>query len=108
MKDQLSIEEQVAQLTEEQKDTILKVDLIGGLCVLLGVVPVVVLMLFNMLAILDVSLPFEIAGGMVAVNFVLMALCFVFVIGVLVFVKIKFPYYSGKKCDYIRKMRKGK
>ncbi len=108
MKDTRSIEEQVSELTEQQKDTILKVDVIAGLIMVLGALPAIVLMLINFFAILDISLPFEIADGLVITNFIIMVICFAFVIGVLVFVKFKFPYYSGKKCDYIKKSRKNK
>ena len=106
MKETKNVYQQVEELTQEQQDTILKVDLFAGMAIVLGVLPGIVLMIINFLAILDVSLPFEISNQMVIANFIIMSVCFAFVIGVLIFVKVKFPYYSGKKCDYIRKSRK--
>lgn len=108
MKDTRSIEEQVAELTEQQIDTILKVDVIAGLVIILGALSGLVLMIINLFAILNISLPFEVADKLVIINFIIMALYIAFVVGTLVFVKIKFPYYSSSKCSYIRKMRKNK
>ena len=70
MKEKKSIEEQVAELTQKQQDTILKVDLIAGLIIALAIIPGIVLMIINFIAILDISLPFKIADKIVRNNFI--------------------------------------
>lgn len=83
MKDTRSIEEQVAELTEKQKDTVVKVGIWGIIILLVITLPLLLL-------------------------FVLGAITFLIVIVYLIIIKTVFPYYSDKKAQYIMKSRKRK
>ena len=104
-KEKKSIEEQVAELTEEQKDKIVKVGKWGTVAFLVTILP---LLLFFLL----VSFSIMLMPGM-ATNtpfligwIVLGALSFVAIIAYLIVIKAICPYYSDKKCNYIQKCRK--
>ncbi|MBR2620752.1 MAG: hypothetical protein IKC97_00055 [Clostridia bacterium] len=104
---QKKLEEEVAALTEEQKDTILKVAkyatiieipiMIIGLSIVFGG-------LFLMFINLDlfyemgIYLPWQI-HNIIFANVM---------IGGFIFIKCKFPYYSDRKAAYIKKSRKNK
>lgn len=106
MKDTRSIEAQVAELTQEQRDTIVKADFIAGILSVIGVIPAVVLIIRGIITFQDISLSLEAAQKVTNITLIAALVGLVYIIGVFVFVKIKIPYYSFKKCNYIKKCRR--
>ena len=106
MKDARSVEEQVAELTEEQKDTILKVDKYGTIIVLALTLPGLLLLCLGLFfMITEATLFTETAyKGFQVLGGIILAIS----VAAIVFIKVKFPYYTDKKASYIRKIRKGK
>ena len=106
MKDTRSIEEQVAELTEKQKDTIVRVGIWGTVIFLVTAVPPLLLFILGAVIIVTDSLLMTEAAffgwG------ILGAITFVVLIAYLIIIKTAFPYYSDKKAKYIMKSRKGK
>ena len=101
MKQQLSIEQQVAQLTEDQKKTIRK---IGFYCTIFGVVPAIAgaalsmaVMLWTILAKVDSF------SGVTQVCMIACLCAFAWCIGLVIFIKVKFPFYSDAKLKYLKK-----
>ena len=106
MKDTRSIEEQVAELTEKQKDTIVRVGIWGTVILLVTIVP---LLLLFMLGVVAMAMnPLLMTEGALIGWGILGAIIFVVLIVYLIVIKTAFPYYSDKKAKYIRKIRKGK
>ena len=108
MENEMTIEQQVAQLTPQQRDTIIKIDKtttiitviilsVWGLWLLLGAY-----LLIN--PPLGVQMDFGVYSAGVMVASLIAAACF---FGTALFVKAKFPFYSDKKLAYIKKQRKG-
>ncbi|MBE6924440.1 MAG: hypothetical protein E7466_04280 [Ruminococcaceae bacterium] len=104
MKDTRPIEQQVAELTEEQKKTILKVDKYGMIVLLVLTVPGLLVMLLGLFTMMsthgsarqDAYTGFLISGAIIVLISISMFL----------FIRIKFPYYSDQKCTYLRKQKK--
>ena len=99
-KESLTLEQQAQQLTQAQKETVLKVDKWGTLLLLLLAIPGLILMLLGMYAmggdgVLFAEKSYE---GFQTAGVILMALS----LGVFLFIKIKFPYYSNKLATYLR------
>ena len=107
---QKTIEEQVNELTEKQKDTIIKVGKIVPTLQLVVAIPLLVLCIIGMNCMVNPPLGFDYSDtdklflGVIT----LWMIMGIWVIGLVVFVKIKWPYYSNKKWRYINKMRKQK
>lgn len=105
-----TVEEQVNELTEKQKDTIIKVGKIALALQLIVAIPVLVLCIIGLFCMVNPPMGFDysntdkIYSGIIT----LLVIMAVWVIGLLVFVKVKWPYYSDKKWQYINKMRKQK
>lgn len=106
MKDTRSIEKQVAELTEKQKDTIVKVGIWGTVILVVTVVPL--LILFALGTIIMVTNPLSMTGKALIGWATLGIIIFVLLIMYLVVIKTVFPYYSDKKARYLMKSRKGK
>ncbi len=104
----MSIEEQVAQLTEEQQDQILKIGkkstVIGGVIIALMVLWILGGLLLLVATPVGVELGFTTIGLGIIVGAVV---GFGAIIGMTLIIKRKYPYYSDKKLEYIKKMRKG-
>lgn len=105
MKEIKTIEQQVAELTDEQKEKVLKIDRYGTIIVLVLTVPGILLMLYGLFVMVtsgfssdDAFKYFLISGAVV----------FLISIATIIFIKSKFSYYSDKKASYIRKLRKNK
>ena len=107
MVDQLSIEEQVAQLTAEEKNKVLK---IGKSATIIGSVIIALMLLWFLGGIylmiappLGIELDFIklglgiIGGGVIG---------FVALIAMIIIIKVKYPFYSDKKLSYIKKLNK--
>ena len=106
MKDTRSIEEQVAELTEKQKDTVVKVGIWGTIILLVITLPL--LLLFVLGAIGMVMNPLSMTGPAFIGWAVIGVITFIIVIVYLIIIKTAFPYYSDKKAQYIMKSRKRK
>lgn len=106
MKEKKSIAEQVAELTEEQKNTILKVDKYGTIIMLALMIPGLLLLLLGLVTMITDAAMFTLTAykGMVVLGSLMTALC----VGAIVFIKVKFPFYNDRKAAYIRKSRKQK
>ena len=106
MKNNKSIEQQFAELSEVQKNTILKVDKYGTIIVLALTLPGLLLMCLGLFFMIteatlfseEAYKGFQILGGII----LLISLA------AIVFIKAKFPYYSDKMASYIKKSRKNK
>ena len=108
MKDTRSIEEQVAELTEQQKDAILKVAKYGTVILIITLCLCIVAMVINM-AIALVMIPI-VDSYAYFVALPISALIFLFYVVVmvayLIFLNVKVPYYSDKKAKYLKKQKK--
>ena len=104
---QKTIEEQVSELTEKQKDTIIKVGKVALILQLVVAIPILLICIIGLFAMKNPPLGFdynEIFSGIMS----LLVIMAIWVVGILAFVKIKWPYYSDKKWQYINKIRKQK
>lgn len=99
-----SIEEQVAELTEEQKETILKVSKYGGIVMAVVTIPIVLLAFLGLLIMITDPLMFTDQATIGYFTFIVLGMTAI--LSILVFIKIKFPFYSDKKASYIKKNRK--
>ena len=106
MKDTRSIEEQVAELSEKQKDTVVKVGIWGTVIMLVTVAPL--LLLFVLGTIVIMMNPLMITESVFFGWAIMGAIIFVVLIAYVIIIKAAFPYYSDKKARYIMKSRKGK
>ena len=106
MKDTRSIEEQVAELTEKQKDTIVKVGTWGTVILLVIEVPLLLLFMFGLLTM--VTDPLSMTDAAFTGWKILGVIIFVVAIVYFIIIKAAFPEYSDKKATYIMKSRKGK
>ena len=104
MREKKSIEEQVAELTEKQKDTVVKVGIWGTVTLCIIAVPALlwdflgfVLMITSPLLMTEAAFSGWLIG--LGIGMVLVALP-------LIIIKAVFPYYSDKKARYIMKLRK--
>ena len=104
MSNKKSIEEQVAELTEKQKDTVVKVGIWGS--VILAVCTIPALIFFVLGSITMITSPSLMTEEAFIGWMILGALIMIFVIAYMVILKVAFPYYSDKKCNYIQKCRK--
>ena len=104
-----TIEEQVNDLTEQQKDTIIKVGKIALVFQLVVAIPILLICIIGVFCMANppAGSAFD-ADKLFSGIITLLVIMGVYVIGILVFVKIKWPYYSDKKWQYINKMRKQK
>ena len=98
MKEELTIQQQADALTPEQKQTLLKVHKYGTLLLLALTIPGIILMCLGMFAMSSDAYAENTYKVFQTIGAVLMALS----IGVLLFIKIKFPYYSDKLATHIR------
>lgn len=85
----------------------MKVDVTAGVAIAVSSIIALLIMLFNLIAMWNISLPMEITSRLVTVNLIIMAVAIALIIGVLVFAKVKFPYCSGKNKIY-KKSQKNK
>lgn len=110
MANKTPIEEQVAQLSQEQQDKIIKVGKIGTALELIGGIPWMIFAALGLCTMINPPLGFDYSNydklylGLMTWVFI----GAIYIVGILVFVKIKCPYYSDAKCRYINKMRKQK
>ena len=105
-----TIEEQVNELTEKQKDTIIKVGKIALTLQLVVAIPILLFCIIGLFCMVNPPLGFDytVTDKIYSGITTLLVIMGIWVIGILVFVKIKWPYYSDKKWQYINKMRKKK
>ena len=105
-----TVEEQVNELTEKQKDTIIKVGKIALALQLVVAIPVLVLCIGGLFCMVNPPMGFDYSDTdkMFSGIITLLVIMAVWVVGLLVFVKVKWTYYSDKKWQYINKMRKQK
>lgn len=110
MANKTSIEEQVAQLSQQQQDKVIKVGKIATALQLIGGIPWIIFEALVLWTMLNPPLGFD-YNDYDKLYIVLMTCFFIgviYMVGILVFVKIKYPYYSDAKWRYIKKMRKQK
>ena len=109
MNEKLTIEQQVAQLTPEQKKNIRIYEIVSGCITFLCIIPVIVYFLIKFFALNKthiLSPMYEIAKSEFNFAFVLLISVFVvyFIAYAIVFfcvIKKKMPYYSMKKAAYL-------
>lgn len=105
MKDTRPIEEQVAELTEKEKDKIVIADLIIGIVLVIALLPIISIMIICTLLIPNPAF-YHMADGLLITSFILMVVGLLLCLLAFVILKLVCPYYSNKKCKYIKKMRK--
>lgn len=106
----IDIKEQVAQMTEEQKDRIIKIGKISVIVQLVGGIPLLIISLLSMAGIFFLSIDHDprLNDMMFFGAVILWVFTILYFFGVILFVKIKYPEYSDKKYRYISKERKNK
>ena len=108
--DKKSIEEQVAELTQEQQDKILKVGKTAMIWQLVVGVPWFIFTILGFFTLTNPPIGFDYSNfdKLYLGYMTFLVIGAAYLVGVLVFVKIKYPFYSDAKWKYINKMRKGK
>ncbi len=106
MAKKMKIEEQVAQLTQEQQDKIVRVGKVSRSLELGVGIPYIISLILGFLILVNLPLSFD------SVFFhgfqIWCGNGVVFFLGLLIFIKVKYPYYSDAKWRYIVKSRKRK
>lgn len=104
------VAQEVAQLSQEQQDTIIKVGKRALFWQMIVAIPWLILMILGIFVLIDPPLDFDYNDyGKLYLGYLTLAvLGAAYLIGVLVFVKVKYPFYSDAKWRYINNMRKGK
>lgn len=105
-----SVQEQVAKMTEEEKDNLLRIGKIINVFVFGGGIPLMILALLGLLVIIDPPLGVS-ALELENVYKGMMIVCAIAVLylgGILLFVKLKHPDFSDAKVRAIKKERKAK
>jgi len=110
MKDTRPLQEQIAEMTEEQKDKIIKVGKVAQTVQLVGGIPLFILSLLAMWVIYKPPLGFDMTDydRLFVGAVIIWVITLVYFLGVLLYVKIKYPEYSDKKWNYINKERKAR
>ena len=106
MKDTRTIEEQVAQMTEQEKDKIVNVGIVALVVQCVIAIPLVVLSWIGFWAMTEAS--YKTADKIFVLSLSLDIVAIIFIIAVCLFVKFKYPDYSDRKWRYIRKERKAR
>lgn len=103
-----SVEEQVAELSAEQQDKIVKVGRTSIILQLVVAVPGLLFLLIGIFVLLDPPRALtadefhKLYMGLITLGILII----VYALAILLFVKFKYPYYSDAKCRYIKRMRK--
>ena len=105
MKDKRSIEEQVAELTEDQKNKVIKAGFWATIAYIVGFLPLLIIFILATLGMFifpsfATSIPYIVAWA------VLGLLTFATLIAWFVILKVVCPYYSDRKYAYIKKNMK--
>ena len=107
MQNKVSIEEQVAQLTKEQQDKIVRIGKVSGI---IGSIIIVLMLLWTvvgMYLVMDPPLTMDIDPIKIGIGIIVGSVIgFIALLSVILFVKIKYPFYSDAKLKYITKARK--
>ena len=108
MKNTENIENQVAQLTTEQQNKILKVGKMAVALQLVVLIPWMILCVVGIFTLIDppATLSWEDYDKVFYGLMTLLVLGAAYVVGIFLFVKIKYPYYSDAKYRYIQKTRR--
>ena len=103
-----TIAEQVAEMTQEQQDKVYKVGRVALIIALVVAVPVMIACFYGLWKNLNYESLADIISdeGCRNIRMIICAIGVVFFIGLLLFIKIKYPLYSDRKWWYIRKLRK--
>ena len=110
MANKIPIEEQVAKLTEEQQNKIIKVGKIATVALLVGGIPWFIMSALGIWVLLcnPTNLGYAEYDALFKGLIVWMFLGALYMFGVSAFAKLKCPYYSDAKCRYLLKTRKQK
>ena len=107
MENQLSIEEQVTQLTAEEKYKVLK---IGKAATIIGSVIIALMLLWVFVGIylmIDPPLGVEMDYSKLGLGIIGGSVIgFGALIAMIIIIKVKYPFYSDKKFSYIKKLNK--
>ena len=103
MKNKKDIETQVSELTQEQKNQVLKIGKIYILALTLVFLPVFIFAVWNFYKIIQVEKYGNVAESLMIYNIIALSVVLVYVIASLIFVRVKFPFYSDKKYKYLKK-----
>ncbi len=106
MKDTRRIEEQVAELTDNEKENIIRINRYGILAMLAITFLSFVAMIFAVIVFLKTPRAYiyfdQFVISLIAIVVINLVLC----IATYVFLRIKFPYYNDKRRSYIKRDRK--
>lgn len=108
MANNANMEEQVARLSRSQQDTILKVGKIATALQLIGFVPWMINVVLGLWKLINppVGMGYEAYDALFIKFMIWIVVGVVYILGIFVFVKVKYPEYSDAKWRYINKMRK--
>ena len=103
-----SIEEQVAELTEEQKNKIPKIGKTAVIVQIVIAVPYLIMQVLSLFAMRDLKkyIDYSEYDRFWSGYTIFTVIGAVLVIGVVVFVKLMYPYYSDAKYRYIKEQKK--
>ena len=110
MKEKLSIEEQVRNLTPEEQDKVVKVGKIATALMLIGGIPLMIICALGALTMMDppANLTYDNMDKFMIGFYTALGVGIAYIIGIFLFVKIKYPFYSDAKCRYLMRERKKK
>lgn len=103
MKNKKDIEFEVAQLTQEQKNTVLKIGKLYPLVLALVFLPAFIFAVWNFFKVIQVEKYGNSADSLMLYNIIALSAVLVYAVVSLIFVRIKFPFYSDKKYKYLKK-----
>lgn len=108
MKTKKSIAEQVAELTPEQQDTLIKVGKRALIIELIIGIPWIIISLLGFCIMVSPPVGFDYANyDKLFMGFeLILVIGAVCMLGIVIFVKVKYPYYTDARWKYIHKMRK--
>jgi len=103
MKNKKDIEIQISELNQNQKDTILKIGKYYILIFLAVFLPAFAYVIWNFLRIIQVEKYGDVAHLLMRNNIIALSGVLVYFVASLIFVRVKFPFYSDKKYKFLRK-----
>ena len=106
MADKAVIAKQVAELTKEQQDTLVRVGKIGMAFLIPGAIIGVIGALIGVFAIMGAD--YTNSDKIFTYSMIWDVICVVYIAVVYICMKVKCPYYSDAKARYIINLRKGK
>ncbi|MBR3934719.1 MAG: hypothetical protein IKJ68_12550 [Clostridia bacterium] len=97
------IKDEVLNLSESKMKMILKIGKVYIWLLAIVAIPVFAYSILNIIRVLDVSENQSIANTLLKNNMIALCILLIYFVVSLIFVRVKFPFYSDKKYKYLKK-----